>query len=192
MRPSKRDHDTRHQWARPEGGTAGVCIVHGRLLWSVESLLLGNADHISYGAAMEKSLSKILYFIGSAEATMEVVALGSVVQKVSVRCSVLKGKVVKVENVMWDCKHGVLKHGRAILVQATDECEEHVAGVDFQFCTCHVSATVTVWTCISLRRRIFNLDSPQPSERRTGQSFCEFLLLKEGGQAVQVKRQERR
>ena len=152
-----------------------------------KNLLVGNASHISYGVAKEKSLSKISYIIGSAGTTMEVVALGYDVQKVSPRLGSLKGKVVKLENVVWDGRYGVLKHGHGTVVQEAEEYEEDFADANFQFSQFHEIGTVKLWARISLQGCIHSVDIPQPSERKTGQSFCEFLLQNENGQAVRVK-----
>ena len=150
-------------------------------------LMVGCAAHLAYGPAREKCLPKISYIIGSREATVEVVALGASVQKVSPNLGLLKGKVITLENVMWDGKYCVLKHGPATLVQETDEYEELFTGVNFQFSVFHVIGTVKPWTRISLQGCVHSLDIPQASERRSGQSFCELLLQNEAGQAVKVK-----
>jgi hypothetical protein len=150
-------------------------------------LMVGGVVQLKVGPNKDRLLPKFSYILGSKAGTMEISAIGQVVQRCYENVTALKGKVACVSNAVFEKKYGTLSHGLNSLIQAIPDHDEEFDGVDFQVEELENVGTFKAWTRLSVVGCIRELQEALPSERTAGQCYVDFFLVNPRGSGVAVR-----
>jgi hypothetical protein len=150
-------------------------------------LMVGKVVHLKFGPNKDRLLPKFSYILGSKTGTMEISAIGQVVQRCFEQVTALKGQVASLSNTVFEKKYGTLSHGQNSLIQAIPGYDEEFDGVDFQVEELENVGNFKAWSRLSVIGCIRELQQPLPSERHTGQCYVDFFLQSPRGSGVPVR-----
>ena len=149
--------------------------------------MVGKIVQLKLGPNKDRLLPKISYILGSKSATMEVSAVGTLVQRCLEQVTALKGQVVSLSNTVLEKRYGTLTHGPNSLIQPVADHVDEFEGVDFQVEELENVGNFKAWSRLSVIGCIRELQEPLPSERNTGQLDVAFFLRSPGGAGVAVR-----
>ena len=150
-------------------------------------LMVGNIVNLKIGPNKDRSLPKFSYILGSPVGTLEISAVGQIVQRTLEQVNALKGQVVSLSNTQFEKRYGTLSHGPNSLIQAIDGYEEEFENVDFKVEALENVGTFKAWSRLSVIGCIRELQEPTASERHSGQCYVDFLLQSPHGAGVSVR-----
>ena len=169
----------------PLDKVSSTCKIRHNVLGKV--LMVGKIVNLKVGPNKDRLLPKFSYIIGSKTGTMEVSAIGQVVQRCFEQVTALGGQVASVSNTVFEKKYGTLSHGQNSLVQAIPGYDEEFDGVDFQVEELENVGNFKAWSRLSVIGCIRELQDPLPSERHMGQCYVDFFLQSRRGSGVAVR-----
>ena len=150
-------------------------------------LMVGQIVDLKCGPNKDRLVPKFSFILGSKTGTMEISAIGQVVQRCFEQVTALKGQVASLSNAVFEKKYGTLSHGLNSLIQAFPGYDEEFNGVDFQVEEVENVGNFKAWSRLSVIGCIRELQQPLPSERNTGQCYVDFFLLNPHGSGVPVR-----